>query len=133
VRCPFFRRERAECSLFSGGDGALLGKHEWTEEILHECGGDYLFVQHADLRALLLSAARANGVSIRFSSNVTSVGSAEACVTLSSGEVVEGDVVVAANGAESIIRSALCEGEEEVIRTPNLVLFRYSQTSFLLA
>jgi 2-polyprenyl-6-methoxyphenol hydroxylase-like FAD-dependent oxidoreductase len=82
-----------------------------------------MFARHADFRAFLLSAARANGAIIRFGCKVSAVDEECARVTLSDGGVIQADVVVGADGTKSVMRDTLFEGEETVQDT-GLVMFK---------
>lgn len=91
--------------------GELLGTHPWEEEILREVGGEYLFYHHADLWLLLLRAAKDAGADLRLGVRVTSVDEDDCSVKLSGGDVLRADVVVAAVGPLSGLRTALSSND----------------------
>jgi salicylate hydroxylase len=100
--------------IYTYVEGEYMGTNEWHEALLRECGGQTLNVGYAALRTLLLGAARAAGAAVRFGARVVAIDDARARVTLESGEVVEADIVVGADGARGVTRAALFEGAEEV-------------------
>ncbi|MDR7101154.1 FAD-dependent monooxygenase [Croceicoccus sp. BE223] len=65
-------------------------------------GAPYVTVHRADLHAILTGAARDAGVDLRCASPV--VSSRGAAAILADGSVVEGDVLVGADGVKSVIR-----------------------------
>lgn len=87
--------------------GDLLGTHTWAEEILREAGGEYLFYHHADLWRLLLRVAVDAGADVRLGVSVTSINGDDPSVELSEGDVLRADVVVAAVGGSSGLRTAV--------------------------
>ncbi|KAI6039918.1 hypothetical protein EDC04DRAFT_3003291 [Pisolithus marmoratus] len=91
--------------------GELLGTHPWEEEILREVGGEYLFYHHADLWLLLLRAAKDAGADLRLGVSVTSIDEDDCSVKLSGGDVLRANVVVAAVGPLSGLRTALSSND----------------------
>ncbi|KAI5983421.1 hypothetical protein EDD15DRAFT_1898137 [Pisolithus albus] len=85
--------------------GDLLGTHTWEEEILREAGGEYLFYHHGDLWRLLLRVAVDAGADVRLGVTVTSINGDDCGVELSDGVVLRADVVVAAVGGSSGLRT----------------------------
>jgi salicylate hydroxylase len=67
-------------------------------------------VQHCDLCDSLLRLATGAGAIVRHNATVISVDASEGSVTLSSGEKLVGDIVVGADGSESLVRDALLDG-----------------------
>jgi salicylate hydroxylase len=104
--------------------GEYLGYGAWDDEMLRETGGEFLIAAYADVRALLLTAARANGALVRFGTPVEGVDEELAHVTLADGEVVKGDVIVGADGSKGALRNLVFEGEEQVGET-GLALCKY--------
>jgi salicylate hydroxylase len=101
--------------------GDYLGKHAWDDDILRECGGEWMFTSYADLRALILSVARANGANILFGTKVESVDEDEAKLILENGEVFSADVVVGADGSRGVMRDMIFEGAEQTQDTGAVV------------
>jgi salicylate hydroxylase len=100
--------------LYTYGEGEYMGANEWHDALLRECGGQTLNVGYAELRTLLLIAARAHGVAVRFGARVVAIDSDKAWVTLEGGQVIEADVVVGADGARGVTRATLFNGVEDI-------------------
>jgi hypothetical protein len=113
----------------SDADGDFLGKQDWDAAILHECGGEWLVARHSDVRDAVLSAARANGATVRFNARVVSFDESRAQVTLENGEVISADVVVGADGINSAMRSSIFEDEEDIIETDQVMFRSVSQSA----
>lgn len=96
-------------NLFETGE--LLGEHIWDEELLRESRGEFVFAHHADLRQLLYDTALSCGATIHLNTTVAAV-EPEACrVRLSTGEVLEADVIVGADGPSGLSRLLFDQGE----------------------
>ncbi|KAG6333033.1 hypothetical protein ID866_6057 [Astraeus odoratus] len=76
--------------------GDLLGAHPWGDEVLQEAGGEYIFYHHADLWRLLFRAAKEASADVRLGVNVASIDGDDRSVKLSTGHVLQADVIVAA-------------------------------------
>ncbi|CAL1707949.1 unnamed protein product [Somion occarium] len=91
--------------------GSLIGKHLWQEEVLKELGGEFVSLHYGDLRRVLKDLASEAGAVIRSSARVTSISIGEQgqrpFVTLSSGETLEADVLVGADGISGISRQSV--------------------------
>ncbi|KAJ3522425.1 hypothetical protein NM688_g8876 [Phlebia brevispora] len=88
-------------------DGAL-GKHTYHDEVLLESGGgEWFFISHTELRGLLYTAATNAGANVRPNCTVTAVDAVARQVTLASGEVVTGDVIIGADGPKGICRETV--------------------------
>ena len=121
--------------LVADETGETMGIHHWEEEILKDTGGDFFFMhvsisllriagnfgdvfipyQYGDLCAALRRSAKTHGAVIRLGSDVVSISPVEGArpsVTLASGETLEADVVIAADGHDGLARSEVLEGEE---------------------
>ncbi|KAJ8494762.1 hypothetical protein ONZ51_g2097 [Trametes cubensis] len=102
------KRNKALLSLGHGGtssqvlysSGSVVGSHEWEEDVLEETGGDFLLMHYSDLRRILAESAAEHGAVLRGGCQVVSIepDTQRPYVTLASGEVVTGDVVVGADG-----------------------------------
>ncbi|KAJ6483920.1 hypothetical protein C8R45DRAFT_999728 [Mycena sanguinolenta] len=109
----------------SGRD--YLGTHRWDPELLSEARGDFLQMRHRDILRILYDAAlrepstrrRQNGhtsgptVTIEFGAEVVSADFDECSVTLKSGAVHRGDVLIGADGASGYIRQRLLAEEDD--------------------
>jgi salicylate hydroxylase len=110
--------------LCADAQGEYLGYSAWHEDMLREGGGQCLDASYDSIRALLLTAARDNGAVVRFDAPVTALDKKLPSVTLADGEVIEGDVIVGADGSRGIMRNAVFKSKEQVKET-GLALFRY--------
>jgi salicylate hydroxylase len=88
-------------------DGNQLGRLRLGTEFTRRYGAPYATLHRADLRDLLLEAAREAGVYLKLSSRVTAVLPSMDAVGLRIGEAheVEGDALVGADGLWSVVRS----------------------------
>ncbi|KAJ6603718.1 hypothetical protein B0H10DRAFT_2079058 [Mycena sp. CBHHK59/15] len=103
----------------SGRD--FLGTNIWDPQLPIEARGDFLQMRHKDLLRILCDTAikeptgipegHSPTVRVLFGSEVTDVNLDACSVTLRSGEVHTGDVVVGADGACGLIRSRLITEE----------------------
>ncbi|KAI9059101.1 hypothetical protein FKP32DRAFT_1688227 [Trametes sanguinea] len=87
--------------LFAQYDsGSVVGSHEWEEEVLEETGGDFLLMHYSDLRRILAESAEEHGATLRGGCQVVSIepDTNRPYVTLATGEVITGDVVIGADG-----------------------------------
>jgi hypothetical protein len=111
--------------------GELLGEHVWDEELLRESRGEFVFAhvrfsdpgptyyslthalafQHADFRQLLYDTALSCGATIRLNTTITAVEPDACRVRLSTGEVLEADVIVGADGSSGLSRRLFDQGE----------------------
>ncbi|KAF1927677.1 FAD/NAD(P)-binding domain-containing protein [Didymella exigua CBS 183.55] len=93
-------------NLRRGSDGQVLNRvpmdrfEEWY-------GAPYVVVHRADLHRILHEAVVAKGVEVRLNSRVQEYGTEEGWVQLLSGENLQGDLVVACDGINSLARSQL--------------------------
>jgi 2-polyprenyl-6-methoxyphenol hydroxylase-like FAD-dependent oxidoreductase len=121
------------CWLIPGTDetGQYLGPHKWSEEMLHEARGEFVFVhvcrfyfsptclvlvltnasKHSDFRRFLYRIAIRYGAKIHLRSNVVQVNPLNRSVKLASGQTFRGDVIIAADGPSSLARQQQLKGE----------------------
>ncbi|KAF8207946.1 hypothetical protein K438DRAFT_1575465, partial [Mycena galopus ATCC 62051] len=103
-----------------------LGTHRWDPELLSEARGDFLQMRHGDLLRILYHAAlrepskkQLNGhtsratIAIEFGAEVLDADFDECSVTLRSGAVYYGDVLIGADGASGFLRQRLLAEEDE--------------------
>ncbi|KAH9913460.1 FAD/NAD(P)-binding domain-containing protein [Epithele typhae] len=93
--------------------GAIAGKHSWADSILEELGGDTLCMHYTPLRKVLAEYATEMGVNIIIE-NISSVhpDPVKPSLTLESGDVLTGDVVLGADGyvfEGNVCRTALLD------------------------
>lgn len=94
--------------------GEVLGEHKWHEELFKDAGGYFLDMHHNDLHRLLRDKAVSLGAEIIPDAQVLSIdfdANDRPSVRLASGDVLEADVVVGADGMGSIARTMVI-GEE---------------------
>jgi salicylate hydroxylase len=97
----------------------------WDEEVLRECGGDWLFVHYADFHRFLFECAEANGTIIRLGSQVVGLDEDEdATVILANGERVRGDVIIGADGAGGALRKTMLD-REEYVQGNGLMMYKF--------
>ncbi|KAJ7466879.1 hypothetical protein FB451DRAFT_400314 [Mycena latifolia] len=104
----------------------LLGINRWDPELLSEARGDYVRLLHKDLLHILHDAVvenrgpsktknLVNGTSPKsnmlFGAEIADVDCDACSVTLRSGEIHRGDVIIGADGANGIIRATLMREE----------------------
>ncbi|KAG9243079.1 hypothetical protein BJ878DRAFT_543643 [Calycina marina] len=101
-------------------DGEVLSLQNLVPHCGKEYGSLYLLVHRADFHHILVTAAQAHGVKIRLNSTVKGVDFSKPGIELVSGEVVEGDVVIAADGLRSRCREALLGRRDSPILSGSL-------------
>jgi salicylate hydroxylase len=105
VKCPQFR--------FHQADGALLSIVQLHDDFLRDLIADFVFVRHRDLHEMLLELAVQAGVRVRWGAVVKAVDCDSLSVTLDDGsgsggeERLHADVVVGADGPNSVVRNAV--------------------------
>ncbi|ESK84841.1 FAD/NAD-P-binding domain-containing protein [Moniliophthora roreri MCA 2997] len=100
-----FQSKAMKCNnvhLLRFESGEYLNSYLWSDDLFMETGGDLAFIQHAKLRDLLYEAVDFSGVDFRFNAEVVKIDPETAVVTLRSGEIVRGDVIVGADGLQGI-------------------------------
>ncbi|KAH9928057.1 FAD/NAD(P)-binding domain-containing protein [Amylocystis lapponica] len=92
--------------------GHVIGGQEWAEEIVSETGGEFLLMHYAELRRELYKFALELGAKIRSKEEVVDIRlhPERPSVVLKSGEVVEGDVIIGADGVDGITRKVMIDG-----------------------
>ncbi|KAJ7822745.1 hypothetical protein B0H14DRAFT_3146237 [Mycena olivaceomarginata] len=96
----------------NNGDREYLGKSIWPPEITQDpSGGDFLQMKHNDLLRILYDTATnkslPGNVTVNFKAEVLDVNFTACSVTLASGEVHSGDVLIGADGAHGHTRRRL--------------------------
>ncbi|CAA7263406.1 unnamed protein product [Cyclocybe aegerita] len=99
--------------LRNSDKGTLIGSLKMDENFVKELIDGFLFIQHRDLYDMLMNCARREGVTIRCNAKVVGADPANATVTLESGEQLSADVVVAADGYDSVLRPIVTEEDED--------------------
>lgn len=80
--------------------------------------------QHSDLRRMLYEVGISKGVEVRFGAEVMHVDPEQAKITLASGDVITGDVIVGADGEFGVSRKTVLEEEEGTDDLEELKMFR---------
>ncbi|KAJ7116698.1 hypothetical protein C8R44DRAFT_709019 [Mycena epipterygia] len=91
--------------------GELLGTQVWDEELLEETRGEYLFAHLSDLMALLYEEALSRGVEFQLGTTAVSIDVEQGAVTVDSGDVLQADVIIGADGISGITRQILLQEE----------------------
>ncbi|KAI0730571.1 FAD/NAD(P)-binding domain-containing protein [Earliella scabrosa] len=94
--------------------GEALGRFHWDPAVLAETGGDFLLIHREDLIRLLYRLATAAGAIVHWNTEVVSVeqGSPNPSVTLANGEVLTANILIGADGCNSIVRAVVLEHDE---------------------
>ncbi|KAH9972375.1 hypothetical protein BJV74DRAFT_210008 [Russula compacta] len=82
----------------------LLGIECWEHLMLQEAGGEFVALYHSHLREMLLETARELGAETRLNSEVVEIAANCRSVRLASGEVLEADVIIGADGSQGLCR-----------------------------
>ncbi|GLB41019.1 putative FAD binding domain containing protein [Lyophyllum shimeji] len=99
-----------KCTHFvfqNGETGKLIAFMKLHEEFLKDLMADFLFIQHGDLHSTLCELALHEGVQFRYNSKVIHVDSETVSVTLESGEKIASDMVIGADGFNSLVRTSV--------------------------
>ena len=86
-------------------DGSRVGYTKWGEQMLRY-GAPYYHIHRADFHKLLFDLAEPS-MTLRLKSTVVSVDPDAPSVTLASGEVISGDLIIGADGVKSVIQQTV--------------------------
>ncbi|KAF7352460.1 FAD-binding-3 domain-containing protein [Mycena venus] len=100
-----------------------VGFMQFHEQIMSELQADFLVVQHNDLCDQLTSLCLGAGAVIKYGSKVVDVKTAggSATVSLEDGSSLSCDIVVGADGHNSIVRAIMAEDAEEDLESTHTV------------
>nr|GAT57011.1 predicted protein [Mycena chlorophos] len=84
-----------------------MGLVQLHEDFLVDLMANFVFIKHGDLHTMLLDLAKREGVEFRYNAPVQSVDCDAVSVTLESGERLDADLVVGADGPASLVRDAV--------------------------
>ncbi|GBE86344.1 FAD/NAD(P)-binding domain-containing protein [Sparassis latifolia] len=106
--------------------GELVGHLHWTPAVMAEAGGEFLVMHHADCHRMLYELAISVGVQTDFNTSVVAIHQGTEAlpnpsVSLSSGEVLTADFLIAADGPNSFIREVIWGPDEE--KVPKMTLY----------
>ena len=107
-------------SIRSYKDGSTLSLQPLLPYCEETYNAPYILVHRADFHAVLVSAALALGVTIRLRATVATVDFSKPALVLTNGEVIQGDVVIAADGLRSRCREALVGRKDPPIPSGSL-------------
>ncbi|EPQ52883.1 FAD/NAD P-binding domain-containing protein [Gloeophyllum trabeum ATCC 11539] len=97
-----------DVKLMTWESGEIFHTDHWQSELLAESGGDFILMQHQDLRRILREKAESLGAEIRHDSEVVEVipqcTEEPPIVILRTGETLRPDVVIGAEGRYSRVR-----------------------------
>ncbi|KAJ6504114.1 hypothetical protein C8R47DRAFT_1104293 [Mycena vitilis] len=99
VKCPQFR--------FHAADGEPLALWPLYEDFMRDLMAEFLFIQHGDLQSMILDLATRAGVEFRYNAPVASVDCGNVSITLEDGECIYADLVVGADGPDSLVRTEI--------------------------
>ncbi|TFK17320.1 FAD/NAD(P)-binding domain-containing protein [Coprinopsis marcescibilis] len=98
-----------------------IGQLEWREDVIKETGGDFLLMHYDDFYLLLYRLAESKGVQISFDSEIVSVSYDDALklpvVNLASGDIHAADLVIGADGYNSLVRDVVTEAPDPAVDT----------------
>ncbi|KAK7052232.1 FAD-binding-3 domain-containing protein [Favolaschia claudopus] len=120
VKCPQFR--------FHQPDGELISIVQLHDDFVKDLMADFVFIAHDDMRSILYEAAEHAGVEFRYNASVDSVDCDTVSVTLhpppegGEPERLYADLVVGADGPQSIVRTEVVGEEVTGVRDGHLSL-----------
>ncbi|KAF8510993.1 FAD/NAD(P)-binding domain-containing protein [Hysterangium stoloniferum] len=89
--------------------GERFGGIKWNELVFDATGKDYYIADQADVHRLLFDLTRDAGVDIRLGCKVSKIDPVAPSVMLETGEIIYGDIVIGADGDQSIVRDVVLE------------------------
>ena len=102
-------------------DDSELGPRSHTKPTTEKYGAPMLVIHRGDLQRVLFRAAKEVGIAIRFGEKVIQISdSFDACMVLASGEIVQADLIIGADGIHSRIRKHIaggCELDDSILHT----------------
>lgn len=122
----------------------LLGIECWEHLMLQEAGGEFIAlyvrgsainlhtisliysysIQHSHLREMLLETAHELGAETRLNSEVVEIAKDCRSVRLASGEVLEADVIIGADGSQGLCRKLVYP--QDPSKATGIMLFKYA-------
>ncbi|KAJ6538485.1 hypothetical protein DFH09DRAFT_1177036 [Mycena vulgaris] len=114
----FLQTHATKCSGLSFRDGATsepVGFMKFHEAIMAELEAEFLVIQHDDLRRHLTSLCLVAGVVVKHGKamNINKLADGSVTVVLDTGTIMRGDIVVGADGHNSVVRSFVLEADTE--------------------
>ncbi|KAJ7682425.1 hypothetical protein DFH06DRAFT_1161056 [Mycena polygramma] len=120
------RKRATKCTgfCFRRGDTAeRVGFMKFHDEIMSELEADFLVFQYDDLARHLTHLCLNAGVVIKYGREAVGISTADGTVSvsLSDGSVVNGDIVIGADGHNSMVRDAIVEDEEDELEVMHTI------------
>ncbi|KAG6886703.1 hypothetical protein C0995_005760 [Termitomyces sp. Mi166 len=103
-------------------DGKRVGWNKWGDDVEREHGAPYYHVHRADLHRLLQELATPY-ITLRLQSRVLTVEPSTPFVMLESGEIIETDLVIGADGVRSLVRDIVV-GHKDASRNTGDAAYR---------
>ncbi|KAL5531773.1 hypothetical protein ACEPAF_5335 [Sanghuangporus sanghuang] len=117
-------------------NGNIVGRSHWGEVMRRRHGAPYYHVHRADLHDLIYDTAIASPrVKLRLNSTVETVDPTpkpQVSVTLTSGEVISGDIIIGADGVKSIVRTVVLGRPDKAEPTGDAAYRAVIPTSWML-
>ncbi|EIW83412.1 FAD/NAD(P)-binding domain-containing protein [Coniophora puteana RWD-64-598 SS2] len=108
------RGHKIRYSMFRNMEtGDMIGPQEWREDVMRELGSDYYFMHYHDLYTMLYDAAINAGARIHPNTRAVNVQTNPPRVTLSDRTILEADLIIGADGSQSLVKRVMC-GEGDV-------------------
>lgn len=113
-------------SMFDFQSGEQKGALQFQEALIRETGADFLLVHHSDLHQMMYDLAIGTGATVLFDTAVSSISTPDHTqkvhIELASGEQIQADFVIGADGVNSSVRPFVIETEESRYDTKMSVL-----------
>ncbi|EIW83389.1 FAD/NAD(P)-binding domain-containing protein [Coniophora puteana RWD-64-598 SS2] len=102
-------RSMSHATFYSMDSGEFIGRQIWREEVMRELGANWHFMHYQDLYNMIYNAAIKAGANIHFGKRVVNVqtDSERPCVTLSDRSILQADLIIGADGPNSVVRRIL--------------------------
>jgi len=113
-------------------DGEKVGYTSW-KDMLKDHGAPYCHIHRADFHRMLYDLATGAGAQIRLGCTVTSIDAEKPSVTLRSGEVIDCDLLIGADGVKSMIREVIVGSKDAPVPTGDAAYRATIPTSKMLA
>ncbi|TFK50415.1 FAD/NAD(P)-binding domain-containing protein [Heliocybe sulcata] len=92
-----------------GTNQEIVRSSPFPDDFMRAFGADYLFLTYSDLLDALYDSALKAGVLFQYNTTVVTIDPDNARVELAGGKVIEGDIIVAADGVHSLARPLVSE------------------------